>query len=544
MTAERIPSQRSSALTLATLFFVFSLTALAQKDEKKPAQLQKEEQLDYFKKWLEEDVVYIITPEEKEVLTSLTTEEEKEHFVEQFWRRRDSDPRTALNEFKEEHYRRIAYANDRFHWGKAGWRTDRGRVYIMFGPPDGQKTNAGGSTYYRPAEEGGGSTITYPFEVWFYRHLPGIGSGIEVEFVDPTLTGEFRLALSSQEKDALLLMPGMGGETHWEQEGLQTRGERVRSMDLLRPTGLRQGAIPLRSPFETVERYFQLTHRRGIPGSKLKEIVTLQLSYQTLPYRHRLDTHWISEALSLSSLTLFIRKQDLTFTPWANDLLRAKVTVYGQVETLSQEVVFTFEDELTSDIERSMEVREREKIFHYQKRIPLRPGRYKLTLVVKDSESGHMGTSRILLVAEGTGEEFGASNVIVFDRVFFTDGQPDLTQPFNYLGGVKLYPSVDNAFSKERPLYAYLEVYNPAEDQSSGSPDVMLKYAIRPEDSEQVSFTDISKRTGASYGNRLVVVQPISLRDLEPGRYELEFRAEDLIGGKTIARTTQLEVKP
>ena len=155
-----------------------------------------------------------------------------------------------------------------------------------------------------------------------------------------------------------------------------------------------------------------------------------------------------------------------------------------------------------------------------------------------------MGTSRILLVAEGTGEEFGASNVIVFDRVFFTNGQPDLTQPFNYLGGVKLYPSVDNVFSKERPLYAYLEVYNPAEDQSSGALDVMLQYAIRPEDSEQVSFTDISKRTGASYGNRLVVVQPISLRDLEPGRYELEFRAEDLIGGKTIARTTQLEVKP
>ena len=87
------------------VFFVFSLTALAQKDEKKLDRLQKEEELDYFKKWLKEDAVYIITPEENAVLTSLTTEEEKEHFVEQFWRRRDPDPRTALNEFKEEHYR-------------------------------------------------------------------------------------------------------------------------------------------------------------------------------------------------------------------------------------------------------------------------------------------------------------------------------------------------------------------------------------------------------------------------------------------------------
>ena len=526
------------------VFFVFSSTALAQKDEKKLDQVQKEEKLDYFEKWLKKDAVYIITPEENEVFTALTSEEEKEHFIEQFWRRRDPDPRTALNEFKEEHYRRIAYANDHFHWGQAGWRTDRGRVYIMFGPPDGRTTHPGGGTYYRPAEEGGGSTLTYPYEEWFYRHLTGIGSGIEVEFVDPSMTGEFRVAMSSQEKDALLLMPGMGGETRWELEGMQLRAERVRSMDMLRPSGLTQGVIPSRSPFETVERYFQLTHRRDVPGAKLKEIVTLQLSYQTLPYTYRLDTHWISKALYLSSLTLFIRKKDLTFTPLGNDLLRANITVYGQVETLSQEVVFTFEEELNSDIDRAMEVREREKIFHYQKRIPLRPGRYKLTLAVKDSESGNVGTHNILLVAASADEEFGASNVIVFDRLYFTDGQPDLTKAFNYLGGVKLYPSVDNIFSRERPLYAYLEVYNPAADQSSGAPDVTLKYAIRPEGSEPVSFTDITKRTGASYGDRLVVLQPIPLRDLAPGRYQLEFKAEDLIRGKTVARKTQVEVKP
>ena len=526
------------------VFFVFSLTALAQKGEKKLDQVHQEEKLDYFEKWLKEDAVYLITPEEKEVFSSLSTEEEKEHFVEQFWGRRDPDPRTALNEFKEEHYRRIAYANDHFHWGQAGWRTDRGRVYIMFGPPDGRTTHAGGGTYYRPAGEGGGSTLTFPFEEWFYRHLPGIGSGIEVEFVDPTMTGQFRLAMSSQEKDALLLIAGMGGETRWELEGMQSRAERVRSMDMLRPSGLSHGFIPSRSPFETVERYFQLTHRRDVPGAKLKEMVTLQLSYQTLPYTHRLDTHWISETLYLSSLTLFIRKKDLTFTSLGNDLLRANITVYGQVETLSREVVFTFEEELSSDMDRAMEVREREKIFHYQKRIPLRPGRYKLTLVVKDSESGNVGTKRMLLVAAGADEEFGASSLIVFDSLYFTDGQPDLTQAFNYLGGVKLYPSGDNVFSKKRPLYAYLEVYNPAADQSSGAPDVMLKYAIRPKDSEQVSFTDISKRTGASYGDRLVVLQPISLRDLEPGRYQLEFSAEDLIQGKTVARTAQVEVKP
>ena len=93
-----------------------------------PLGQKSDEGLDYYKRWLERDVVYIITPEERDTFMKLSTPEEKERFVEQFWLRRDLDPNTPENEFREEHFRRIAYANEHFHSGVAGWRTDRGMI--------------------------------------------------------------------------------------------------------------------------------------------------------------------------------------------------------------------------------------------------------------------------------------------------------------------------------------------------------------------------------------------------------------------------------
>ena len=188
--------------------------------------LRKEEQEDYYRKWLTEDVVYIITDEERTVFERLTTFAEKDQFIEQFWYRRDPEPGSSHNEFKEEHYRRIAYANERFESGKAGWKTDRGRIYIMHGPPDQIENHSFDGGYIRPVWEGGGKTRTYPFEVWRYRHIDGAGSDVELEFVDKTMSGQYRLAVGHWEKDALLLTP-MGGETDVELMGLAGKSTRM-----------------------------------------------------------------------------------------------------------------------------------------------------------------------------------------------------------------------------------------------------------------------------------------------------------------------------
>src|SRR5215203_1520059 len=178
-----------------------------------------------YKKWRNTDVAYIITKDEKKAFDKLATDEERENFIENFWRRRDPNPDTEENEYREEYYERIAYANEHYTSGIPGWKTDRGRIYITFGKPDSVESHPSGGSYDRPSYEGGGSTTTYPFEIWFYRHLDDVGEGLEIEFVDPTGTGEFRLARNANEKDALRTVPGAGLTTS-EQLGLSEKGDR------------------------------------------------------------------------------------------------------------------------------------------------------------------------------------------------------------------------------------------------------------------------------------------------------------------------------
>jgi GWxTD domain-containing protein len=139
--------------------------------------------------WLAEDVAYIISDEERAAFSNLRSDEEREQFIVQFWQRRDPTPGPIANEFRDEHYRRIAYANERFGTtsGLPGWKTDRGRILITWGKPDELESHPSG-TYTRP----GGGTLTFPFEVWLYRHIEGVGNNVLIEFVDPTGTGEFR----------------------------------------------------------------------------------------------------------------------------------------------------------------------------------------------------------------------------------------------------------------------------------------------------------------------------------------------------------------
>jgi GWxTD domain-containing protein len=155
-----------------------------------------------YQKWLNEEVAYIITDRERADFKKLQSDRERDLFIEDFWKRRDPTPGTPGNEFKEEHYRRIAYSNDRFNDKKVpGWKTDRGRIYIQYGPPDEIDAHPNGGKYTQPAEQGGAQTVTYAFEQWRYRYIEGIGNNVILEFVDKNKTGEYRLTMDPTEKE-------------------------------------------------------------------------------------------------------------------------------------------------------------------------------------------------------------------------------------------------------------------------------------------------------------------------------------------------------
>jgi len=198
---------------------------LTPKQKKQQEKALNQETGKFYRKWLDEDVRWIISDEEKSAFKQLSNDEERDAFIENFWLRRDPTPDTAENEYKEEHFRRIAYANEHFAAGVPGWRTDRGRIYIMYGKADEIESHPSGGYYQRPSEEGGGSTSTYPFETWRYRYLEGIGQEIILEFVDTCMCNEYHMTMDRSEKDALLHVPG-AGLTQFEEMGLSTKADR------------------------------------------------------------------------------------------------------------------------------------------------------------------------------------------------------------------------------------------------------------------------------------------------------------------------------
>src|SRR5579864_2250214 len=272
---------------------------MSEKERKRKEEKLRKELETPYKKWLNEDVVYIITDEEKAAFKRFSTDEERQQFIEQFWLRRDPTPDTEENEFKEEHYRRIAYANDRYASGIPGWKTDRGRIYIVYGPPDEIESHPSGGTYERPYEEGGGTTSTYPFEQWRYRYIEGIGNDIIIEFVDPTMTGEYPMTMDPSEKDALLYVPN-AGLTLMEQMGMASKTDRFNRTD---GTHLGQsfGGTPASmNEFERLERFAKLQRPPSVKFKDLEAQVNSKITFNILPMKVRVDYVPLTESTVLT----------------------------------------------------------------------------------------------------------------------------------------------------------------------------------------------------------------------------------------------------
>src|SRR6202043_3162139 len=298
--------------------------------------LQKELDTPY-KKWLQEEVPYIISDEERAAFLQLQTNEEREQFIEAFWQRRDPTPDTVENEFKEEHYRRIAYANERYASGIPGWKADRGRIYITYGPADEVESHPSGGSYERPSEEGGGNTSTYPFEKWRYRYIDGIGNDINIEFVDTTMSGEYHMSMDPSEKDALLYVPG-AGLTMMEQMGMADKTQRFQRTD---GTHLGTGAGPLPESMNEFTRLEQFAKLQKPPAVKFKDLeaaVTSAIRFNTLPFKVQADYIKVTDSTILSTITIQFERKDLQFQQ-KDGIAKATVNIFARISNLAGRVI-------------------------------------------------------------------------------------------------------------------------------------------------------------------------------------------------------------
>jgi len=500
---------------------------------KRERQLRKELERP-FRRWLDEDVSYIISDEERTAWKRLQTAEEMEQFIEQFWLRRDPTPDSAENEYKEEHYRRIAYANERYASGKPGWKTDRGRIYITFGPADEVESHPAGGAYKRPYEEGGGFTSTFPFEIWRYRWLEGIGSDILIEFVDPTMTGEYRMTIDPAEKDALLHVPN-AGLTQWESMGITSKADRFMRSD---GTRLGVGDRPLSArmnPFERMRIFAELHKAPPVKFKDLEAAVTSTVKFNLLPMMARADYLRMTTNTVMTNITLQFDRQDLEFED-ADGVSRATINVYARITSMARRVVNVFEDVITTEVPTPLlgEVMGTSAI--YQKSVPLPPGNYRLNIVAKDVVSGNMNNYEVALrVPLWDEEELGVSSVILADSIEKVPTRSIGTGQF-VIGSSKVRPRIDDTFKRDEKMGIYLQLYNFEADEKTRKPVGSIEYeVIRTGDNQKIfEFTeDVATIEGAS-ANQTTVEKVLPLQNLEPGQYTIRMRVTDQLKNEIV----------
>src|SRR5579885_3367814 len=347
-----------------------------EKRKRQNAKAIKHELSEGDKKWLNEDVRWIITDDERKAFMQLSNEEEREQFIEAFWQRRNPDPDSEDNEFKDEHYRRIEYANEHFAAGKPGWMTDRGRMYIVYGPPDEIESHPSGGSYERPMEEGGGETSTYPFEDWRYRYIEGIGTNIIIEFVDTCMCGDYHMTIDRSEKDALLYTPN-AGLTLYEQMGMASKTARFQGGGLER-----LGAGPFTQDLQTkqfdrLEQFAKLNKPPAVKFKDLEEIVKTKIRYNLMPFDVRADFVKVTSDTVLTPITIQVKNRDITFAN-KDGVQRGTVNIFGRVTTLSGRIAQTFEDTVQVDVPAELLPKTVDNSQVYWKALPLKPGHYRL----------------------------------------------------------------------------------------------------------------------------------------------------------------------
>jgi len=493
-----------------------------------------------YKKWLTEDVGYIISDEERKAFKGLQTTEEQEQFIEQFWLRRDPTPDTEENEYREEHYRRIAYANQYFASGIPGWKSDRGMIYIKYGPPDERDQHNGG-TEQRSFQEGGGETSMFPYEQWRYRYIEGFPPNVEIEFVDTTMTGEFHMTMDPSEKDALTMVPG-AGLTLCEQMGQCDKSQRFSRTD-----GTRLGTQPgtesaSMNEFTRLEQFAKLQAPPAVKFKDLEAAVNSTIKYNLLPMKVRADFIPVTGSSVLSNITIQFDRKDLQFKQ-KGGVSTAAVNIYARITSMARRPVNWFEDVVTVDVPTDMLQQAAQGASIYQKTVPLAPGRYRLNIAARDTVGGNTTNFEMALeVPRIEDDRLGQSSLILADVLEKVPTKSIGTGQF-VIGTSKVRPRLGDTFKREEKLGIYLQLYNFEADEKTKKADGTVEYVITKNGSNEKVFEyteDLTALTGGA--SQMVIEKLLPLTSMEPGQYTLRMKVIDKRRNQTLTPSATFTV--
>jgi GWxTD domain-containing protein len=515
-------------------------------DKEKIAQQKaiKQELKGEYKKWVDEDVRWIITDQELQAFKSLSNDEERDQFIENFWLRRNPNPDSPENEYREEHYARIAYANEHFAAGKPGWRTDRGHIYIAYGKADNIDSHPSGGSYERPMDEGGGNTSTFPFEIWHYRYLEGIGDNIDIEFVDTCMCGDYHMTIDRSEKDALKHTPG-AGQTLYEQMGMAKQSDRMSG-------GLEQlGKGPMSEgnqskQFDRLDRFAKLMAPPEIKFKDMEAFMTTSKILTGPPFLFDVRTDYVkvTNDTILVPLTLQIKNSDITFVT-KDGVSMGTVNILGRVSNLNHKAIMTFEDTVGVQVPSELLARKRTDLSVWWKSLPLRPGLYKVDIVIKDvNNPDHIGRwQRSLNVPRYDDDRLATSSLILastMERVPSREiGAGNFTISDTHI--VPRVPSgigVPVTYHRAQSLNFWMQVYNLGIDEKSKQNGATIEYQILDMATNQavLQTQELTAKTNPN-ADQLTIEKSLPLASLQPGKYQVNIKVNDGITKQQIAES-------
>ena len=485
-----------------------------------------------FLNWLR-DVEPIISDGELEAWKKLTTNEEREKFIEMFWHLRDPDPDTQENEYRESYYERVAYVNEHFSSGIPGYKSDRGRIYLKFGKPDEVESHPAGGAYQRDTSEGGGSTSTYPFERWFYRNIPG-RPGASIEFVDPTGTGEYRIARNPFEKDALLNVPGAGTTL----DGRSQSDYVAAANGIGNPFSFREQD----SPFSWLDLIKILNAPLPMPksdpfGGNLISSPKLEdnpLNFETSFGFFKLDDNRV-----ITTITVQTANKELSFHD-SGGLQVAYMNIAGSVVNASGRRVNFFEDALTTTATPQELIETKDRKSAYQKIVILPPGPYKVDLLVRDTKSGAGGFRQKGFTVPKFGSALATSSLILASVL--KQATDETASGQFMIGDRKVIPNVSGSFHRGSAVGLYLQVYNAGIDQTTLRPAVDAEYALMKDGKE--IFKHLEDWRGIKMNNdRLTLSRLIDSSQLTTGEYRIEVRIKDNVTGQALIQSASFVIE-
>jgi GWxTD domain-containing protein len=503
-----------------------------------------------YKTWLDQDVRWIITDQEMQAFKHLSNDEERDQFIENFWLRRNPNPDSPENEFRETHYARIAYANEHFAAGKPGWKTDRGHIYIAYGKPDSIDSHPSGGNYERPMEEGGGNTSTYPFETWHYRYLEGVGDNIDIEFVDSCMCGDYHMTIDRSEKDALKHVPG-AGQTLYEQQGQASKADRFSGGGLEQ---LGTGPMSQMNQSKQFDRLDRMAKLMAPPVIKFKDLESFMASSKILtgpPFLFDVRTDYVkvTNETILVPLTLQIRNKDITFSN-KDGVAMGTVNILGRVSNLNHKPIQTFEDTVTVQVPSELLARTQNNVSVYWKSLPLRPGLYKIDVVIKDvNNPDHIGTwRRSVNVPKYDDDKLSASSLILADQMERVPSK-DIGAGNFVIGNTRIRPRVPSGiaapvtFHRAQSLNFWMQVYNLGIDEKSKQNGATIEYQVVNTGTNQtvLQTQELTSKTNPN-SDQVTLERSLPLASLQPGKYQITIKVNDGISKQQIAESAPFVV--